>query len=82
VDPLVRHRVVSELEHLDPVLPGTAGVADRALDHGQVVACGDPSDPEAWVGRTPAAPLPEIRNAFESLTRLRNSSTASSWYIS
>jgi hypothetical protein len=47
VDPLVRHRVVSELEHLDPVLPGTAGVADRALDQGKVVACGDPSDPEA-----------------------------------
>src|SRR5215207_6325562 len=70
VDPLARHLVASELEQLNPVLPGTAVVADRAFDDDHVVACGDPSDPEAQVSRVPAPPLPEVGNAFESLSRL------------
>ena len=37
-DALARHLVVAEVEQLHPVLPGTAAVAHRELDHGQVVA--------------------------------------------
>jgi len=52
---------------LNPVLTGTAVVADRDLDDDQVLTCCDPSNPEAHVGGVLAAPLPEVGNAFESL---------------
>lgn len=79
VDPLARHLVASELEQLNPVPPRTAVVVGRDLDDDQVLTCRYPPDPEAHHGRILAAPLPEVGYAFESLTRLRNSSTASSW---
>jgi len=56
---------------LNPVLPGTAVVADRALDHNQVLSDGHPSGPEAQVRGILAAPLPEVGQALESLARLR-----------
>src|SRR5829696_378103 len=71
VDPLARHLAVAELEQLHPVLPGTAVVAGRDLDDGQVLTCRDPSDPVAHLGRVLAAPLREVGSTFESLTRLR-----------
>jgi hypothetical protein len=46
-------------------------VADRDFGDDQVLTCRDPSDPEAQVGRISAAPLPEVGDAFESLSRLR-----------
>jgi len=63
--------VVAELQQLHPVLRGTAVVADRELDDDQVLTCRDPSDPVAHLGRIPSAPLREVGDALESLTRLR-----------
>ena len=45
-------------------------VADRALDHDQVLTCTQPSQPKAQVAWVLATPLSEVGEAFEALSRL------------
>src|SRR5262249_6184808 len=71
VDRLADDLAVSNLEEVDAVVRVTALVLDGQLDGPEVVGSSDALD---GVGHGPgiaAAPLPDVRHAFESLPRLR-----------